>query len=187
MSTTDIRWGYVRWGYADSEVTESWSGSCGTRDEAIVEAFTELDAAYTGGGYEPLKYAWICSGKQADPASFMPKAWWVLDRASETASDECGDVAEDWPSVARDSVEEKELDELLRSWARKNAPAKFWMADGKPERVTREDLINARMALGICDERGVDTAAVITSAQLTEAALLGNEIDDSMCSTGRKR
>jgi hypothetical protein len=164
------------WGYAEHDEAERISGRCASRDEAIVEAFTE---------HVDLGEMWIYSGAEVDPFTLVPHATEIVELMGERASDNCGEVAEDWPDVSDEA--KKELNDLLAAWVRKNAPARFWMADGKPERVTRNDLTNARMALGICDERGVDNAAVITSAQLTEAARIGAEIDDASCSTGRRR
>lgn len=114
----------TRWGHANSEKPDRWFGGFRTRDEAIADG----QKTYYG---EPF---WITQGELVDAGRLMPDGDWVLEQAHQSAEDEVGDAAEDWPDAAKEKVEE--LTEYLANWGRKHAgAAEFWQAVGKPEKV----------------------------------------------------
>lgn len=121
------------WCYSPIADAERWDGSCASRDEAIVEGAKELGIA-PGGKF------FVSLGVKPDPAELMPPGHWAIEMAQEKACDEGGEVAEDWPDVTDEA--EKELDELLKAWARKHAPVNFWVV-GKAEEVTAPEANDA--------------------------------------------
>jgi hypothetical protein len=108
----------VRWGLcAVGAEEDGFRGSFFTREEAITEGRLHhgIDDFLIGMGYSP------------DPATYMPPVEDLLERAAESASDEAGESAEDWPDVTKEA--EKELSDFLASWARRHAPCPFWVLD----------------------------------------------------------
>ena len=111
----------IRWGYASSRNSEAWIGECKTRQEAILEGI----ATYCG---EPF---WIHSGHLLSVETVLPDVDDLLERMGETAYDEAGEVAEDYPDVTNEA--RIELEGLLRGWVEKYARPTFWVADGEAE------------------------------------------------------
>lgn len=111
------------WGYAPDEHPES--GWCGadTREEAIAAGRAEYDG----------RDFFITSGEAADPAKYLPSLEWILEYIADTAGDEVGDVAEDFPDVSDKA--KAELDGLLNRWAREHIHCAFWVPTGEAEHV----------------------------------------------------
>jgi len=113
------------WGHAPDDHPESgWCGGCDTRDAAIAEGRTEYD----GRGF------FITSGEAADPAKYLPSLEWILECIADSAGDEVGDLAEDFPDVSEEA--KAELDALLNRWAREHIHCAFWVPTGEAEAVS---------------------------------------------------
>lgn len=118
----------VVWGYAESDQAERWSGSCGTREEAVAEGrahFGKKD------GF------WVRRGDPCKSSQFVPDGSWVIEDMGQRAGDEVGEAAEDWPDVPKEK--EEELTKLLEDWADKNIPCRMWVSAGDPEYIPPEE------------------------------------------------
>ena len=119
------------WGYASSKDAEGWEGYCDSREEAIEEGREYFDG----------EAFYICEGYCPDPADFIDDGSDVIERMDERCFDECGDIAEDWPSVPDAAL--KELNDFLEAWARKHCHIDFYMCDGeKAELIPAEETTN---------------------------------------------
>lgn len=107
--------------YGVSQNEERFEGAYKSREEAVDEGRSIFpgEAFLLGWGYKP------------DPAQFIPSTDWVLESMAESALDEAGEAAEEWPDITDEA--EKELNELLKAWARKNCPVDFWIGEGHEE------------------------------------------------------
>lgn len=114
------------WGYSIEEYPEMWTGMLPSREEAIAEALVELNDV-------PVFY--IHSGHRPRPQRYFPDADDVLEIAMQSADDDAGDVAEDFPDVTDEA--KAELDKLLSDWVEKRVTCSFWVSDGAPERIER--------------------------------------------------
>jgi hypothetical protein len=115
------------WGFAESEDDERWSGMCGSREEAIAEARSELGLASDQDFY-------IIRGRKPAAADFVPDVDWILEHMGDQAGDQIGEIAEEFPDVTDEG--RAALTRYLEAWARKYAePVNFWAADGKAERI----------------------------------------------------
>lgn len=114
------------WFYATCADAESWDGPCYSREDAIAEGAAEL-------GIEPGEHFFINTGMPHSATEFMPSARDILEQAANSAADECGEAAEDWPDASPE--EESELNALLSEWAEKHCPVRFWSVDGTAERI----------------------------------------------------
>jgi hypothetical protein len=108
------------WGYAASEDAERWSGSCSSEEQAIAEGRAE---------YGLYVHFVVRSGVRYAARRFMPDAADILSLAGDSASDEAGEAAEDFPDASEEAKNELEL--LLDNWAdRRLGVTQFWVADG---------------------------------------------------------
>lgn len=115
------------WGYAESPDAEAWRGFCGTREEAIAEARDNLLVA-------PTAPIFVVRGRVPSVEEFIPTADDILEIAGNTAQDECGEAAEDFPDVSDEG--KLALSTMLSEWAKKHIdPIRFWIADGETERI----------------------------------------------------
>lgn len=116
------------WGFSNYEEDERWSGAEATREDAIKAAHAahgRNSTVYVREGIQPY------NGYQ-----FLPSVEFILEHASNTAFEEVGEVAEEWPDVDDHGV--KELEGFLQEWASKYLPTTFWFATGKPEKIEPE-------------------------------------------------
>jgi hypothetical protein len=111
------------WGYAMSDDESEWSGSCATREEAIVEAPAEL-------GLEPGDEYFVIRGEYPDPSAFMPDAEDVIEIAHERLGDNFNVEGQELEVTGGTA----ELNEFLREWARRNLKATHWLSVAKAER-----------------------------------------------------
>ena len=121
------------WGYAVDEHPETWSDHCASREEAIAEGMRELQAQRDACSDEPLTEFWIMNGAHPDPAASVPDVEHILDNMNAYALDNWGDVAEDFPAVSDEA--QTELANILKTWARKYAQPRCWIAEGTAERI----------------------------------------------------
>lgn len=124
MSTPIIKSGF---GFAAHKDSERWDGLFATREEAIAEAV----ATY---GMD-VGQVWICTGEVQDVSAYFGHyhVQSMLESITDSACDEVGDAAEDWPSVSNEAVEE--LMEYIKSWLTKHSPHAFWEGGYNPECV----------------------------------------------------
>ena len=101
-----------KWVYSLDKYGEEYHGHCETREAAIAEARTELGVDARVEGF----YVGRCV--QVTKSQFMPSAEYILELMQESATDECGDGAEDFPDVSIEAGEE--LDALLKAWCEKH-------------------------------------------------------------------
>lgn len=114
----------MTWGHMLCIDGERYEGCLETREEAVAEGID----AYGG---EPF---YVIEGEVPHASRFLPSALNLIEAMNESARDEAGDCAEDFPDVGKDA--EKELDDLLRAWASKHIPnVPFWIGIGDPERI----------------------------------------------------
>lgn len=117
----------IVWGYSESLDAERWCGRCATREEAIEEARKEY-------GRDAVFY--VILGRADPPSAFMPSVDYILEAVAESAYDEAGEAADDFPDVSDEDRES--LKNLLASWANEHLTVSFWVCDGKPERIEPE-------------------------------------------------
>lgn len=113
----------VIWGYCDSAEPEQWDGECKTREEAIKEGRLEL----------PEGDLYVISGTKPPASRFIHDADYIIEAMGERAYDECGECAEEFPDVTDEA--KAELNAFLDAWADKHCEVRFWMADGKTEKI----------------------------------------------------
>lgn len=121
----------IRWGYATDKHSESWTGCCLTRDEAIEAGRAEYADDSEEGGCAPF---WIHSGHLVPIEAVMPDADDIIETMGERAYDEAGEAAEEYPDVSE--AARIELGDFLRGWVEKHAKPDFWVADGVAEFIT---------------------------------------------------
>lgn len=119
----------IRWGYASSKDAEGWTGCYLTREEAIEDG--RSDYSYLTEHGRQYDGFWIHSGHLLSVETVLPDVDDLLERMGETAYDEAGEVAEDYPDVTNEA--RIELEGLLRGWVEKHALPTFWVADGEAE------------------------------------------------------
>jgi len=114
------------WGYAATDSPEQWEHA-NSREEAIQHGRAEWPG-------EPF---YIIEGTRCTTEEFMPSAESIVMEMNDRAQGEAGDPAQDWPDVTNEGG--AVLDALLTQWAEKYVtPPRFWLADGKPERIEPE-------------------------------------------------
>ena len=117
-------------------VTTYWSRdeenySCDSLQELLSthDDLEDGDVVYFGEGNPPDPGMWICAED-------------VIEQLACRADDECGEFAEDYPDVSPDA--QKELDDLLETWARKHCQPTFYVIRNAKEYViTAEDIAEA--------------------------------------------
>lgn len=112
------------WGHSGEGQPERWQGSFDTRHEAIADGREQHEGAFH-----------VVRGRRSDPLKYMPLADEILEMVGDRATDEHGEVADDFPGVLRDARDD--LDALLVGWARRHLgeATEFWKQDGTPELI----------------------------------------------------
>lgn len=123
----------IVWGYSDYD-DEGFQGAYTSKEEAIEVARDE---------YGDHQDFYILRGRYADVAEFCPdldlaiEGW--LEDISEKAYEECGELAEDWPSVSNEQREElkESLGPVLKDWMRKHMKPPAWTPVGQAEKIEK--------------------------------------------------
>jgi hypothetical protein len=63
----------------------------------------------------------------------LPDADDILSTMSSNASDNVGEVAEDWPETSK--LADAELETFLKRWAERHVECRFWIADDHEEEI----------------------------------------------------
>jgi len=124
----------IVWGYSDRD-SDSWTGVCDSREEAIDEA---------RGTYGDDQTVYVLEGHYPTPEEYMPDADDIIESMSRNADDAAGEFAEDFPSVSDEA--KAELNALLKAWARKHVEVKFWVGTGDAEEIEPEEDLDAGTA-----------------------------------------
>lgn len=124
--TTDLDKLMSPWGFASTSDPETWHHGGRSREEAI---------AAGRDFYEGATF-WIVEGKYGtsdDYAQFAAEA--AIDSIREQADNDAGEAAEDYGPTTEAA---KELDTLIREWARRHMIPTFWSSVGTPEEIQDE-------------------------------------------------
>lgn len=114
-----------RWCYSRDE--ERFEGDCASREDALAEATAEY-----GADLDPGEVLTVWTGRSVpfEVPDHTIRSWHVMERLSEIASEDVGEVAEDWPSAKHDPAADAELEtalgEVIRAWVAKHDPPNFW-------------------------------------------------------------
>lgn len=105
-----------KWGYGPVQAERYHT--CDTFEEAYETAKNE----YPDQSFD------LAYGEESVASDFTPTADWILDQMANSASDQVGEVAEDWPPEQISEEAKEELQGLLDAWAEKHCPCSFWTA-----------------------------------------------------------
>lgn len=112
------------WGHAQSKDSERYTGAFGSRAEAIEDG-REWYSASDG--------FWVMGGRFPKASEFIPDTDYLLELMSERASDEHGEVVDDFPNVTPEG--KAELKKALAAWASEHVEVRFWKGTTEPERI----------------------------------------------------
>lgn len=114
-------------------------GECWSMDEELfrAESLNELVNDHHD-ELEVGQTVWVADSVHPDPAGYIDVDY-TLEQIGERAMDDCGEAAEDFPSVTAEA--RNELESLLKTWARKHCTVSFWQVKNvRPYVLTAEDL-----------------------------------------------
>lgn len=119
--------------YSNCTDGEFFRGEFATPEEAAIDAFNddaELESVEVGENHK-------------SPASFYVSADSILEDISQRASEECGEIADDWlESLMRDKEKVAELEKLVGDWLEANEPPTFWRVENTKS-ISRADMVAA--------------------------------------------
>lgn len=111
---------------------EFFRGEFATLEEAAIDAFnddTELESVEVGENHN-------------SPASFYVSAESILEDIAQRASEECGEIADDWlEDLMIDKEKLADLEKLVGDWIENNEPPTFWRIDNT-KTITRADMVS---------------------------------------------
>lgn len=112
---------------------EFFYGEFTTPEEAAEAAFRDtpnLDSVEVGENHK-------------SPASFYVSAESILEDIAQRASEECGEVADDWLlDLIQNGEKIAEFEKLVGDWIEANEPPTFWRIDNT-RTITRAEMIAA--------------------------------------------
>lgn len=112
---------------------EFFRGEFATPEDAAADAFRDnpdLESVEVGENHK-------------SPASFYVSADSIFEDIAQRASDECGEIADDWlDGLMRDKEKQAELEKLVGDWIEANEPPTFWRVDNT-RTITRAEMIAA--------------------------------------------
>lgn len=132
------------WAHAPYADSEEWSGSCATREEAILEGFKDYDDRDYDGTFYVARAKWNDHGAGLDVDT-------VIDNLLTYVGDNFGDFAYEAVESHLTDQARLELQALLKGWSHRYLHKRYWTIDGTPEKILRADvpgmnLPNARAA-----------------------------------------
>jgi hypothetical protein len=81
---------------------------------------------------------YVADAVTPDPADYIDVDG-ILEKMGERAGDDCGEYADDYPDVSKDA--RQELEDVLKTWARKHCTPRFWKVKNVREYIlTADDL-----------------------------------------------
>ncbi len=114
---------------------EDFQGTFPTRDDALAEAI-----GYTEPKIATKVYTGVCIPCRAE--DFAPSGDSLCEQMNETANDDIGEYAEDWPPNTKEQAEELgvAIKEAVRAWAEKHdlAPLFYRIGDTEEHMVPAE-------------------------------------------------
>lgn len=118
--------GAERWGHAEEEQPDQWTGSFSTEEEAIDDGRSNYEGDF-----------WVQCGTEPDVTKFLPDGGDIIEMMSDRAYDDGREAASEYPDVGPDG--RKALAAILNQmdeWARTYTRPTFWVADGAPRKVS---------------------------------------------------
>jgi len=103
------------WCYSNDRNSETWSGHCATREEAIAEGTDD---------YESESF-FVAMSTPPDPRVIGADC--VIDMMAECGAEQWGEAADDWPTVTDEA--RLELENFLDAWMVKYCTPEFGFID----------------------------------------------------------
>lgn len=116
-----------RWGHAEQEEPETFTGAFLTREEAVDDGRSTYEGPF-----------YVIRGKAPRAADFVSKgvAGEIFDRMVDAVTDNHGlDTGEAFADPRPTEEAKKELVALIKAWANRHIPIDFWDGVGNPERI----------------------------------------------------
>lgn len=106
---------------------DGFFGDCNSREEAVAEARIEFCL-------EPGDTVYTCRRIDPNPATYIPRAYWIIERAKEAADEDAGEWADFWLDCAEDGEAGADLDRMLGeafvAWLKKHGQMpEFFIAE----------------------------------------------------------